>query len=271
SVRFTSRNFLRTFNRSFWDDEGAFLDFEILPLEVLDGGEALRSQFYTPVRNSAGDPQRLVIGAANGVYESLDAGDTVTEIGPGIRINSIGFKPLAYGALPNPNALYLGGSDNPAVFPSNKVWVRTGAPPAPLTRSVSYPGTRAIRSIAIDPRDGDQAFVVDSGNVFRTKDAGVTWSNVTGNLGIFDPSVFRSVVFAHTAFGNALVVGTNRGVYISTARTGFTGWRQLGNAMPTVPVFDLRYDSRGDQITAGTLGRGAFVLPGVSLAVLQAD
>jgi hypothetical protein len=271
SIRYTSRNFLRTFNRSFWNAAGEFVDFEILPREVLGDGDPLVVQFYTPVRNSEGNPDQMIIGAANGVYESLDQGDTVTEIGKGIRINSIGYEPLAYGSRPNPNALYLGGSDDPEVFPGSKVWVRTGAQPAPLTRSVSYPGTRAIRAIAIDPRNGDHAFVVDSEAIYRTTNAGVSWTNVTGNIGGFNPSTLRSIAFAHTIYGNAVVVGTNRGVFISTPRSNFARWNPLGNFMPTVPVFDLRYDPKGDLLTAGTLGRGAFILNDVSLALLQAD
>jgi photosystem II stability/assembly factor-like uncharacterized protein len=271
SMRLSSVNRLRNFNRSFWDSDNNFLDVEFVPATVLDGGDPLVNQFYTPVRMSGGDPKRIVIGGANGVYESFDVGDTLKEIGPGIRINSLGYEGVAYGVPGNPNALYVGGSDDPHVFPGHKLWVRTAAPPAPLVRSVSYPGGLPIRTIAINPRNANHAVVIDDLNVYQTHDAGVTWTNITGNLPSFSPSVLRYAVFTNTPYGSALVVGANRGIYIATGRSGFTTWNRLGSLLPTAPVLDLRYDPKSDRLTAGLLGRGAFTLDNVGAAVVLAN
>ena len=271
SVRFTSVSFLRNFNRSFWDPDGGFLGLDLVRPTILDGGDPLEPQFYTPVRVSGGNPKRLVIGAQNSVYESLDQGDTATEIGPGIRTNSFNLEGVAYGVPANPDALYIGGSNNPDVFPGHRLWVRTAPPPAPLVRSVSYPGTLPIAAITIDPRNGNHAFVIAANAVYRTTDAGVTWSKVTGNLQSFNPSVLRSAAFAHTSFGDAVIVGTNRGAYIATARSGFASWSRLGSFLPTVPLMDLRYDPQGDELNAATLGRGVWTLGHVGVAVLLAD
>ncbi len=271
STRLSSVNRLRNFNRSFWDSDNNFLGVEFPALTVLDGGAALVAQFYTPVRMSGGDTSRIVIGGANSVYESFDQGDTIKEIGPGIRINSLGFEGLAYGVPANPNALYVGGSDDPSTPVGNKLWVRTAAPPAPLARSLSYPGTLPIRSIAIDPKDGNHAFVADEQAVYQTKDAGVTWTNVTGNLAGFNPSILRYVAFANTSYGDALVVGANRGTYLATARSGFVTWNRLGSLLPTSPVLDLRYDPIGDRLSAALLGRGIFILNNVGAAVVLAN
>ena len=272
SVRYSSVKFLRNFNRSTWDKDGNFLDFEFVPLAVLNGGDPLKAQFYTPYRLSGGNQKHLVVGALNGVYESLDRGDTATAVGPGIRTNSFGYEGVAYGVPANPSALYIGGSDDPHVFPGNKLWVRTAPAPAPLVRSLSYPGTGAIRNIVIDPRNGNHAFVVDSGAIYQTTDAGVTWSNVTGDLGHFNPStlpaVLRSLAYVSTPTGDALAVGTNRGIYLATARSGFTTWSRLGRLLPTAPVMNLRYDAKNDQLIAGLLGRGVFTLSNVGAAAL---
>lgn len=272
SVRYTSVNFLRNFNRSTWDPDGNLLAVRFLPLTPLDGAPAIQRQFYTPVRISKGDPDRLVIGAANGVYETMDQGETVSRVGPGIRINSLGFQALAYGAPANADALYVGGADVPAEFPGNKLWVRTGPPPAPLVRSLSYPGTLPIRAIAIDPTDGAHAFVVDAEHVYRTTNAGVAWTDVTDDLvEDFEPSILRSVTFANTPNGKAVVVGANRGVYVAPASEGYAKWSQIGKRLPNAPVFDVRYDSVNDQLVAGTLGRGIWTLNDIGLAVLMAD
>jgi hypothetical protein len=171
----------------------------------------------------------------------------------------------------NPNALYVGGSDDPKITVGSKVWVRIGAPPAPLVRSLSYPGTLPVRSITIDPRHSDHAFVVDAATVYQTSDAGVSWSTVTGNLGSFDPSTLRTVTFARTPYGDAVVVGTMRGIYFATARSGYADWNLLGSFLPTAPVLSLRYDPRSDRLTAGTLGRGVFTLSNVGVGVLLAN
>lgn len=271
SVRYTSVNFLRNFNRSTWNSAGGLLGVRFLPLTVLDGGAPIQRQFYTPVRLSAGDRERLVIGAQNGLYESFDRGETVRAIGPGIRANSIGLEGIAFGALNNPDALYVGGSDNPAVFPGPKVWVRTAPPPAPLVQSLSYPGTRPVGALAIDPQNGDHAFVLDASAIYQTTDAGVTWTDVTGNLvSKFDPSALRSVVFVNTPYGDAVVVGANRGVYLATSASGFTSWNPLGSLLPTAPVLDVRYDPQGDRLTVATLGRGVWTLNDIGVAVLLA-
>ncbi|HZF13561.1 MAG TPA: RTX toxin [Thermoanaerobaculia bacterium] len=271
SLRYHSVQFLRNLSRSSWDNVGNFLGFDRLALTVLDGGAALVAQFLTPVRLDGGDPMRLVLGAENGVYESMDRGDTLTEIGPGIEINSLGREALAYGIPGSPNVLYVGGSDDPHVFPGTKLWVRTAAPPAPLVRSLTFPGTSPISAIAIDPHNANHAVVTTADTVYQTTNAGATWSNVTGNLNRFDPSLLRSVAFVPNAHSDGLVVGTNRGAYLATAREGFVDWSRLGHLLPTAPVLSLRYDPAADSVIAGLLGRGIWTLKNIDFAIRQAD
>jgi photosystem II stability/assembly factor-like uncharacterized protein len=270
SVRYTSISFLRNFNRSVWNSAGGLLSVALIPRVVVGGGAPLVTQFNTPVRLDGGDPLRLVIGGNNSVYESFDRGDTIREIGPGIRINSLGYQGVAYGVPANPDALYVGGNNVPP-FPGRKLWVRTAPPPAPLLQSLAYPGTRPIRAIAIDPANGDHAFVVDAAAVYQTTDAGISWSDVTGNLGSFDPSILRSITFVTSPHGDAIAVGTNRGVYLATALSGFSNWHPLGKGLPTAPVMDVRYNPQADGLTAGLLGRGAWTLDNIGVAVLLAN
>ncbi|HWN44966.1 MAG TPA: RTX toxin [Thermoanaerobaculia bacterium] len=271
SLRYSSINFLRNVNRTTWNAANGLLAARFLPLIVLDGGPALQRQFYTPLRLSAGNPFQLVIGGLNGVYESFDRGETIRAIAPGIRVNSFGLQGVAYGSLDNPDALYVGGSNQPAITLGRKVFVRTSPPPAPLAQSLSYPGTRPVAAITIDPNNGSHAFVVDTGAIYRTTNAGVTWTDVSGDIGDFEPSVLRSAAFIHTLHGDALAVGTNRGVYLASARDGYASWNLLGGSMPTAPIMDLRYEPVTDKLVAGLLGRGAWTLNDVGLATLLAD
>jgi hypothetical protein len=77
-----------------------------------------------------------------------------------------------------------------------KVYVRKEAAPAPLVASESYPGSSYVVGIAIDPANPQTAFVIDASNVYLTKDAGATWTKITGNLMTFDPVVLRSIAYA---------------------------------------------------------------------------
>src|SRR5262249_20338967 len=124
SYRYTSYYNLGTFRRQIYDNANNLIS-EVFPtLAVLGGGHDLSPQFYTPIRLNTVNPARLIIGAGNSVYESLDRGDTIREIGPAIATNGSGPNPIAYGAVGNPDALYVGAG--------GQVFVRTAATPAGL-------------------------------------------------------------------------------------------------------------------------------------------
>jgi hypothetical protein len=251
SVRYSSNQFLGGFRRRVYDSANVFQSQTFPALTVLSGGNPLAPQFYTPIELNNVSPNRLIIGAGNSVYESLDQGNTVTEIGVGIRINDLGDDPIAYGATGNADMLYVGSG--------TRVFIRNAAAPAALTASATFPGTAAVVDIAIDPSTPNTAFVVDSANVFQTTDGGATWNNVTGNLGALSVGAIHSLVFRGGVSGDAAVVGTDTGVYIALGPT-FDVWNQLGTGLPTVPVYDLDYDAQDRIFVAGTLGRGAWLL-----------
>jgi hypothetical protein len=250
SIRYSSNQFLYSFRRQVFDASNVFQNQVFLVLTVLNGGDAVNPQFYTPIELNNVDATRLIIGAGNSVYESLDQGDTLTEIGPGIIVNGLGSDPISYGATGNVDMLYVGSR--------NQVFIRTAAPPTALTASATYPGTGDIVDIAIDPGVPNTAFVADNANVFHTTDGGTTWDNVTGNLGTLNAGKVRSIVF-RSAGGDAAVVGTDTGVFIAPA-PNFNNWTRLGSGLPIIPVLDLDYDAGDRVFVAGTLGRGAWVL-----------
>ena len=212
----------------------------------------MTAQFYTPIKPNTVTPVRLIFGADNGVYESLDQGDTVRALTPVVIANGTGPHTIAYGAAGNPDMLYVGSG--------NRVFIRTTAPPAALTASATYPGTNPILGIAINPDDPLTAYVVDRTAVFRTTDAGATWATLTGNLAALNPGSLRSVAFSSANADGAVIVGADRGVFIARGCGAFSAWQRLGTGLPTVPVFQLEYDPADRILLAGTLGRGAWTL-----------
>jgi len=253
SVRYSSFQNLGLFRREVYDASGVLQSRMFIPMQVLGPGVAVAAQFYTPLELNQVVATRLIIGAANGVYESDDQGDTVTAIGPGIQVNSVNAglaAPIAYGAQGNADVLYVGSG--------NTVLVRTAAPPAPLAVSAGYPGTSPVRGIAVVPTDPDTAFAIDAGAVHRTTNAGVTWTNVTSNLLALGGVVLRSVAYCADLDGGSVVVGTNAGVF--AAADPPSTWTMLGSGLPTVPVPRLRYSPASRVLLAATLGRGAWTL-----------
>jgi hypothetical protein len=261
SVRFSSAQGLQAFNRTFWDAGNNFLAFDFPPLTVVGGGAPIVPWFTTPVEVNAVDASRLVIGAFNSVYESFDQGFTVTEAGPGIGVNGNGADPVAYGGAGNADALYVGSGD--------RVFVRTAAPPAPLLAAATFPGSGSgftVRDVVLDPTDAAAAYVVNSVGVFRTLDAGATWSDLTGNLPSLALLPLRSIAYVSRGDGlpasgkDVLVVGASNGVFYARQQHGFTVWKPLGTGFPTVIAFDLHYDAENDLLSAATLGRGSWTL-----------
>ena len=249
STRYSSFQNLQALRRQVFDAAGTLLSTTSVSLRVLGGAPRHVAQFYTPLELNRVTPTRLIIGAANGVYESDDQGDTITAIAPGIRINDTGA--VAYGAIGNSDALYVGAGAS--------VFVRTAAHPAALTRSAAYPGTTTVAGIAIVLNDARAAFVVDTTRIFRTTNSGNQWSDITGNLPALGVTVLRSVAFCADLAGGSVVVGTNSGVF-AAAGPAFTQWGPLGAGLPAVPLLRLQYSDQDRILLAGTLGRGAWTL-----------
>lgn len=255
SVRYSSSQKLQGFRREVYDVASILQSRTIIPLAVLGGGAAVVPQFHTPLELNRVAPARLIVGADNGVYESDDQGDTLTVIGPGIKVNSNVAPgcaaPISYGAQGNADLLYVGSGSS--------VFVRTAAHPAPLAISAAYPGTDPVVGIAVPSAEPQTAFAIDAGKVFRTTNAGVTWKEVTNNLLALGGVVLRSVAYCEDLNGGSVIVGTNAGVF-AAAGPGFNNWSGLGSGLPTVPVLRLRYGAASRVLLAATLGRGAWTL-----------
>jgi hypothetical protein len=260
STRYSSSQYLGGFQRLVYDADNALESRDYPKLIPTGGGTPLNPQFYTPLVLNGVQPIRLIIGGGSwvdnrglahkgSVYESEDQGDTIEEIGPNIQVNENG--PIAFGAAGNADMLYVGSG--------NKVFIRTAARPAPLVASPAYPGTKEVVGIAIDPNDPMTAFVIDPTKVYRTTDAGASWTDLTGNLESFEPGVLRTVAYAPGLGDGTLMVGTNAGVF-AISSPGFSAWQRLGSGLPSVPVFRLQYSAAGNLLLAGTLGRGAWTL-----------
>ena len=254
SIRYSSNQQLGSFRRRTVDPANTVTATVFPALTVIGGGAALTRTFKTPFAINNVTPTRLIIAGGNSVYESLDQGGTITEIGPGIVVNASNRDPIAYGGAGNADMLYVGSGD--------QVFVRNAAAPAALTASATYPGTgtgRFVSDIVIDRGNAQVAFVIDATNVYRTPDGGATWTNITGDLATQTPGAFLSIAYSTSNVDGSVIVGGNNGAFIARG-PAFTTWTPVGTGLPRAPVSDLEYDVTDEILVAGLLGRGTWTV-----------
>jgi hypothetical protein len=263
SIRYSNSQIQMNFRREVYDAANNRIGDPVFPaLTVVGGGAPLLTRFITPLELNAINPTRLVIGGANSVYESFDQGNTITEIdGPGANENAMAYGGRS-GGVDNPDVLYVGFNTEPG--PSvPTVLLRTTAGAA-LTQTAALPTSRPfgiiVRDVVMDSDDWRSAYVVVDNQVFRTTNAGVSWTDITGNLTQLGAGDFKTTVFVAGATNDLLLVGTNAGVFVSFSSSGFTSWNKLGIGLPNAPVADLDYDVADDVLLAGALGRGAWTI-----------
>jgi hypothetical protein len=218
-------------------------------------------QFYNPYEINKIDPSRMLLGTQI-IYESFNRGDLLQRPN---GTNPVGLvSALAYGGrldgAPNADVAYV-GTATPALY------LRSAAD-GPFTRLAGYTGS-APRDIALDPDNWRRAYVVDDQTrVWRTTDAGATWTEVTGNLGGLSSNLQSIELYGRTttADDEVLFVGGLGGVFASeNPQAGAnTTWVRFGTVMPHVVATDVRYDVTDNVLVAGTQGRGAWTVPGLS-------
>lgn len=257
SVRYSSFQNLGFFNRRTFDANNNQVSLVVPALTIQGGGTAIvtgnngNCQFVTPLEVNTVNGLRILIGA-NSLYESLNQGDTVREIGANVTVNA---SALVYGGIsqgvPNPDLIYAGVG--------NQVFIRTTAGGALAATAGAFPGG-FVRDVIVDPNDWRIAYAADNNQVFRTTNAGASWTEITGDLVNND---IRSLEFITGANPTLLAAG-NGGVFqMLLSATGT--WTQLGLNLPEVVVYDMDYDRADDALVIGTLGRGAWLFANASL------
>ena len=262
STRYSSFQGLAQLRRRTFNAANAVTTTAFPARTPLNGAPAISAQFYTPLAVNDASATRLLIGAGNGVYESADRGDSVDRISTA-TINAFRGDPLIYGLPGNPDFILFGSLTG--VFLRTSSTVSTAVP-----QVGSLPGT--VVDVAVDPAAPSTLFGVTATSVHLSSNSGTSFSAITGNLiSAFSPGTLRTMALVPSR-DNALVVASNRGVYVSFAASGYTVWSRLGHGLPNAVVFELEYDRTDDLLLAGTLGRGAWILrPAISFDTLFRD
>src|SRR5690606_9748032 len=99
--------------------------------------------------------------------------------------------------------------------------------------------------------------------VFATTDGGRSFRSIAANLPTGGPD-YVHVIREDLRNPDLLFVGTDVGVYVSVDRGG--SWQRFMEALPTVPVHDLKIHPRERELIAATHGRSIWI---VDIAPLQ--
>ena len=254
SIRYGSSQRFFGFFRATFDANGTELS-RVNPATTLSGGgtaiiPGTNMPFTTPVAMNAVAGGRLIISGNANVYESLNQGDTVTQIDTaGINTRT----KFAYGGK-------LGGVANPAVLffgSGGNVRYRTAA--GNVTGNIAFPGG-AVQGVAFDPENWKTTYITGSTSVYLANDipanGAAAFTDITGNLtGV---GTMHTVEYLTLPSGNAIMVGTDLGAYIM--RVAAPGvWKTLGDNMPHAPLYDSHFDAAGQVLAISTLGRGAWL------------
>ncbi len=270
SVRISSfQNFGNPFRRTFDSSNSQQTGTFLTPLTI--SGPTFAPQFTTPVGLNRAAANRVVVGGGNGVYESLDQLNTLSQIGAGIvALGSTGGGSIEAGHASNADLLYVTGCSGSSCFDTvggvDGVWVRTTNGGA-LAHVLGDSSTIFV-GVTVDPDDVTHAFAVDdAGNIYETTNTGSTWSSVTGNFASLNMGVPRSIEFVNSSKGDGVFVGADRGIALALASASFSTWTEYSAGLPNSPVYEMIYDQPSDTLVVGTLGSGSFKVDAISTGV----
>ena len=261
AIVYSSFQVLQVFRKTTFDSNGIVVDQEFPDLQTVSGPDMV-AQFTTPVELNRVNPERILFGGSNGIYESLDQGETLSRISPVTVSATLRGNALTYGGfrdgVANP-ALVYGGT-------ANGIFSRT-TEGGPVSVVSGYSG-RTVRDLIPNSTDWAELFALDSTSIYHSSDttSGVAFANVTGNLASTDLWTVEFVDLP-SAF-DAVFVGGEGGVFYSTT-DNLEDWTELGgDVLPNSLVFDLVYNAEDDILAAGTLGRGGWIFDRVTANIL---
>ena len=147
------------------------------------------------------------------------------------------------------NTIYVGGT-------TGRVYVTTNG--TTWNNRTSGLPSGQVSDILIDPTDPATAYVsfhrTSGPRVLRTKNHGLTWTSLTGDL----PAGVSARALAVDWRGSApqVYIGSGAGVWGST--NDGANWTKDGLDLPNVNIGDLAIDFENSSLTAATYGRGTW-------------
>ncbi len=221
-------------------------------------------EWTTPYLLHPNDPNTIIAGYGN-VWKSTDAGNSWTAIS-NFPINGGLGQPNICSALAvgrsNPDYIYAAKRFYYSYQEPSALWVTTDGGVSWTDRTAGLPDSLYFTYIAVDADEPATAWVTTGGfvpgnKIFKTTDAGATWTNISHNL----PNLPTNCVLHDRGHArNPIYVGMDVGVFYYNDTS--SSWVLYATDLPNVIVSELELDESNQQIVAATFGRGLW---GVSL------
>jgi uncharacterized repeat protein (TIGR01451 family) len=226
-----------------------------------------RSEFYIPFVLNQENPSQLFLGTYR-LYRTDNRGDLWQAISDDLTSGCTGTAPngarnctLTAIGVGGGQAVYTGSNDGfvylstDAQTNNNPTWTRLDPGKLPA---------RPVSQIAVDSSNYRLAYIayngfnaatpLTPGHVFKTTNAGQTWTNISGDL----PDVPVNAVVMSPTDPNTIYVGTDVGPLVTI--DGGAHWTPMGSGFPIVSVSTLDLNPYTAQVLASTHGRGAWVV-----------
>jgi hypothetical protein len=211
-----------------------------------------------PLIADPSQPNTILAGTYR-VFRSTNSGASWTQISGDLTGGSGHLRALAVAGAGS-DTIYSGSSNGRLYLTtdaSNWVLRDTGLPAEPIPDIVVAPGDYQTAYICIDR--------ASSSRVFTTTDAGVGWTDITGDLTTGLRGMSLAVVFGPNP--PELYLGTDYGVYRSV--NGGANWLRFGDSLPDIAVCDIAWDSVNQVVVAATHGRGMWRIPVSSSGIAE--
>ncbi|HXN79095.1 MAG TPA: hypothetical protein VN965_10020, partial [Candidatus Dormibacteraeota bacterium] len=247
-----------------------------------------RSEFYTPFTLNQSNPNQLFLGTFR-LYrtdnaKAASAGDVLwTAISPDLTTGCLGPSPngarnctISAIGVGGGQAVYTGSLDGlvyvstDAQVNPNPTWTRVGVHSAGLGDKHSLPN-RPVAWIAVDRSNYRTAYLAyngygaatphQTGHVYKTTDAGASWTDISGNL----PDIPVNSIVLDPSYPNTLYAATDIGPVVTY--NGGASWSALGTGFPIVAIDQIDLDPSHGTLLAGTHGRGAWRIDNSSTPV----
>ncbi len=232
--------------------------------------------FLTKIASSKINPDLLFVGGQSGLWRSDNFGTNWDKISMGTNWGwGDGGYPKMSISEANPDVVWAGILMNSTEgYTKGTMHVSTDGG-LTFTDAVNAMDLGAVSNIATHPSDPNTAYLLFSyayyPKVFRTKDLGQTWEDITGfnqvdgQGNVSYGADYSSNGFPNVAVNSLLVmpfdeneiwVGTEIGLFISYDNGA--SWSIADNGIPAVSIWDMKIV--GDEIVVGTHGLGVWTV-----------
>jgi len=256
-----------------------------------DCGTVTNANFSSPFVLNRIDPTGIAIGGGSDVFVTQDpltdaAGVNATSVNLSLVNVGVTGGPsvIAYGTRDNTKALLVGGANAALFGPIGGVWRSSTAARGSLAQLTNYPGLTPT-DVVYDPRAQARFFVADGRNLWGITNGtaaakSVAFTPLTADLpaGFIRPTATEFIsnngvnallvgglsapLSCTTAPDGCVIAGTQSPITVadSNAQGQLSGWRAFGQELPNTLIEELAYNPTVDVLTAGLVGRGAWVL-----------